>query len=143
MRCQLQEEWLETETEERFGRLRWLAADDAVAPSASEAAGAAEADAGPRVPPPEGIAALGCRVGVWWIDDAQYYSGTVKEFDPETGRASFPLPIGVLLATIGLPCSWLSMGPTIMPIFLLHLPEIFLYSLTQQSTCMQIRSRRF
>ena len=99
----MQDEWLETETEERFGRLRWLAADDAVAPSASEAAGAAEADAGPRVPPPEGNAAIGCRVGVWWIDDAQYYSGTVKEFDSETGMlpalisapildASFPAP---------------------------------------------------
>lgn len=81
--------------EERFGRLRWLAADDAVAPSASEAAGAADADAGPRVPPPEGNAALGCRVSVWWIDDAQYYRGTVKEFDPETGvcpRCAFQPP---------------------------------------------------
>ena len=57
-----------------------------MAPSASEAAGAA--DAGPRVPLPEGNAALGCRVGVWWIDDAQYYHGTVKEFDPETGKAA-------------------------------------------------------
>ena len=87
-----QDEWLDTEAEEKFGRLRWLAPDDAVTPSALEAAppapGEPDQDSerrGAAEPPPDGAEAVGRRVGVWWIDDAQFYTGIVRDYDRGTG----------------------------------------------------------
>lgn len=55
-------------------------------PSAVEAAPPELDKAGPSAPPPPaGTKAVGSRVGVWWIDDAQFYYGTVRQFDAETG----------------------------------------------------------
>ena len=85
----MQDEWLDAAKEERHGRLRWLASDDGVTPSAAEARPPADPEEelpGPRKAPPKGHAAVGCTIGVWWIDDAQYYFGKVQEYDPETSE---------------------------------------------------------
>ncbi len=81
----VQDEWLDTETEEKFGRLRWLASDDSVTPSARDAAPPDLEEVGPSGPVPSGNKAIGCRIGIWWIDDAQFYYGAVRQYDTETG----------------------------------------------------------
>lgn len=86
----VQDEWLDAAEEAKRGRLRWLASDDGVTPSAADARPPADPEEeelpGPRKPPPHGHAAVGCTIGVWWIDDAQYYFGRVQEYDPETSE---------------------------------------------------------
>jgi hypothetical protein len=86
----VQDEWLDTAAEEKFGRLRWLAPDDAITPSAVEARPPGEpdqarVDAEAAQPHAEGAAAVGQRIGVWWIDDAQFYHGVIRQWDAETG----------------------------------------------------------
>ena len=66
--CLFRDEWLDTAAEEKFGRLRWLAPDDAITPSAVEARPPEEApDQAPAADDerrhPEGADAVGCRVG--------------------------------------------------------------------------------
>ena len=59
-------------------------------PSAADARPPADPEEellGPRKPPPKGHAAVGCTIGVWWIDDAQYYFGKVLEYDPDTSES--------------------------------------------------------
>ena len=85
----VQDEWVDAAEEVKRGRLRWLASDDGVTPSAADArppADPEEEPPGPKKPPPQGHAAVGCTIGVWWIDDAQYYFGRVQEYDPETSE---------------------------------------------------------
>ena len=86
----VQDEWLDATEEARRGRLRWLASDDGVTPSAADARPPTDPEEeqlpGPRKPPPQGHAAVGCTIGVWWIDDAQYYFGRVQEYDAETSE---------------------------------------------------------
>ena len=85
-----QDEWIDAAREERHGRLRWLASDDGVTPSANDArppADPEEEPQQPRKPPPHGAAAVGSTIGVWWIDDAQYYFGRVLEYDRDTSEA--------------------------------------------------------
>ena len=85
-----QDEWLDAAREERHGRLRWLASDDGVTPSANDARPPADPEEEPQQPrklPPHGAAAVGSTIGVWWIDDAQYYFGRVLEYDRDTSEA--------------------------------------------------------
>ena len=89
-----QDEWLDAAREERHGRLRWLASDDGVTPSAAEARPPTDPEEeapNPGKPSPQGYAAVGCTIGVWWIDDAQYYFGKVQDYDPDTSEIHPPL----------------------------------------------------
>jgi hypothetical protein len=56
-----------------------------VTPSALEATPPDLELPAPGGPVPGGAKAVGSRVGVWWIDDQQYYYGSVRQFDAETG----------------------------------------------------------
>ena len=47
--------------------------------------GAAHTALAPRAAPPEGPAALGWRVAVYWRGDARFYGGVVAGFDPAAG----------------------------------------------------------
>lgn len=90
--------------EEKHGRLRWLASDDGVTPSAADARPPPDPEEEleqqqgqeprqlprPKKPPPQGHVAVGCTIGVWWIDDAQYYFGKVMEYDQETSERLAP-----------------------------------------------------
>ena len=84
-----QDEWVDAAREEKHGRQRWLASDDGVTPSANDARPPADPEEElqqPKKPPPQGQAAVGSTIGVWWIDDAQYYFGRVLEYDRDTSE---------------------------------------------------------
>ncbi len=98
-----QDEWIDAAEEAKHGRLRWLASDDGVTPSASDSRPPADPEEelpGPRKPPPQGHAAIGCTIGVWWIDDAQYYFGKVQEYDPDTSECIHAAHVLHLMASL-------------------------------------------
>lgn len=93
-----QAEWIDLLEEDRRGRVRWqnpkMSANLRAAPQEGKSRPPPPIiqDALGGAAPPQGNAAAGWRIAVWWKDDACFYRGAVQGFDPESGAIATPQP---------------------------------------------------